>query len=126
MLLAATRSRSLSANVHQPEGGSPLYNTDESVIVRASMTALEYRESAWRAHRGHAPPPEPSPLSDRALYAIMAYEERDLPPAAQSALEAECQRRGLLAGFVDRLITVAVLALLGLVGIVIGWVLLNP
>jgi hypothetical protein len=112
--------------VHEPEGGPPLFTTDESVIVRASMTALEYRESAWRAHRGHAPPPQPSPLSDRALYAIMAYEDRDLPPAAHGALEAECQRRGLSASFIDRLITFAVLALPGLVGIVIGWVLLNP
>jgi hypothetical protein len=90
------------------------------------VTALEYRESAWRAHRGHASPPEPSPLSDRALYAIMAYEECDLPPAAHGALEAECQRRGLSAGFIDRLSTFALLALLGLVGIIIGWVLLNP
>jgi hypothetical protein len=56
----------------------------------------------------------------------MAYEECDLPPAAHSALEAECQRRGLSAGFIDRLSTFAVLALLGLVGIIIGWVLLNP
>jgi hypothetical protein len=102
-----------------------MIKTDESVIVRASVTALEYRESAWRAHRGDAPPPEPSPLSDRALYAIMAYEDRELPPAAHSALQAECQRRGLSASFFDRLITFAVLALPGLVGIVIGWVLLN-
>ncbi len=100
--------------------------TDESVIVRASMSALEYREAAWRAHGGDAPPPEPSPLSDRALYTIMGYGESDLPPAAQGALEAECQRRGLSAGFTDRLMTLAVLAVLGLGGIVIGWVLLLP
>lgn len=100
--------------------------TDESVTVRASVSALEYREAAWRAHGGHAPPPEPSPLSDRALYAIMEYGESDLPPAAHGALEAECQRRGLSASFNDRLITFAVLAVLGLGGIVIGWVLLIP
>ena len=68
----------------------------ESVIVRADMSAFEYHEAAWEAREGRTPPPDPSTLSDRALYVVMRYEERDLPSDSVQALEAECRRRGLL------------------------------
>lgn len=98
----------------------------QSEIVAASMSALEFHEAAWDAHDRECPPPDPSPLTDRALLAVLRYEGPDLPGDAFRALEAERRRRELPAGVVDRFLPVVALALLGLVGVIIWWVLLVP
>jgi hypothetical protein len=95
----------------------------ESVIVRADMSAFEFHEAAWDASQREAPPPDPCTLSDRALYIVMRYEERDLPSAAVEALEAECRRRGILIDVVERLIGFGLMAIVALSGIFIGWML---
>jgi len=98
----------------------------QSVIVRASMKALEYREEAWRAHDREAGPPDPGSLPDPALLAIMRYPAEDLPPEARRAVRSERRRRVRPHGAADAILGLAVLALLGLSGIVIGWFLLVP
>ncbi len=100
--------------------------TDESVIVRASMRALEYREEAWEAHDRHVAPPDPSLLSDRALYAVSQYDGPDLPTGTHEALEAECKRRGLAHDRSNQITVLVMLALMGLGGALIWWVLLVP
>ena len=65
----------------------------ESVIVRASVSALEYHEAAWEAHDSEVAPPDPSRLSDPALGAILRYELSDMPPEAFDALRNERRRR---------------------------------
>lgn len=97
--------------------------TAESTIV-ADMSALEYREAAWEAHEHHATPPDPLFLSDRALQAVVQYETQDLPEEAFEAVEGEVRRRGLAPIFVDRVLGWAVVALLCVSGLIIGWVLL--
>ena len=96
----------------------------ESVMVRASVSALEYHEAAWKAHELHSTPPDPLFLSDRALQAVVQYETQDLPVEAFEAVEGEVRRRGLAPIFVDRVLGWAVVALLGISGVVIGWALL--
>lgn len=95
----------------------------DSVIVRADMSAFEFHEAAWEASFREAPPPDPSTLSDRALYIVMRYEDRDLPSDAHEVLEAECRRRGILLDVVERLIGLAMMAVIAMSGIVIGWML---
>jgi hypothetical protein len=98
----------------------------ESVIVRADMSALEYHEAAWVASDREAAPPDPATLSDRALYVVLRYEAQDLLPSeAQEAVDAECRRRGLVPDTVDRLIAITFMAVLGLSGLVIGWILFS-
>jgi hypothetical protein len=96
----------------------------ESVIVRADMSAFEYHEAAWEAREGRTPPPDPSTLSDRALYVVMRYEERDLPSDSVQALEAECRRRGLLPDAFDRVLGLGLLAVVAISGSVTGWMLI--
>jgi hypothetical protein len=95
----------------------------ESVIVLADMSAFEFHEAAWGASEREAPPPDPSTLSDRALYIVMRYEDRDLPSEAVEVLEAECRRRGLLVDVFERLIGMALMAIVAISGLAIGWVL---
>ena len=99
--------------------GSP-----ETVIVQASVSALEYSEAAWEARDREREVPDPGLLSDEALRAILAYERADLPTEARVAVEAERRRRVLPANRVDLVLAVAALALLGIGGVIIGWVLL--
>ena len=94
----------------------------ESLIVRADMSAFEFREAAWRAHDSGTRP-DPAGLSDRALYAVMKYEDRDLPSDAREALETECRHRCLSPDPVDRLFGLAFLAFIAISGSVIGWIL---
>ena len=99
--------------------GSP-----ESVIVNDSMSALEYHEAAWAAHDVEAGPPDPSGLSDRALVAVLRYGSRDMPEEALRAVGAERRRRLGPWQLVDVALGFAVLAMLAVSGIVIGWYLL--
>ena len=84
------------------------------MIVRADMSAFEFHEAAWEAREGRIPPPDPSGLSDRALYVVMRYEERDLPSDSVRALEAECRRRGLLPDAFDRSLGFALIAIIAI------------
>jgi hypothetical protein len=95
----------------------------ESVIVLADMSAFEFHEAAWEASLREAPPPDPSTLSDRALYIVMRYEDRDLPSDAHEVLEAECRRRGILLDVFERLIGIALMAIVSISGLAIGWML---
>jgi hypothetical protein len=95
----------------------------EALIVRADMSAFEFHEAAWEAREGRTPPPDPSGLSDRALYVVMRYEERDLPSDSVRALEKECRRRGLLPDAFDRLLGFGLIAVVAISGFVIGWIL---
>jgi hypothetical protein len=95
----------------------------ESLIVRADMSAFEFHEAAWEASLKEAPPPDPSVLSDQALYVVMRYEERDLPSDALAALEAECRRRGILVDVVERLVGFGLMAILAISGLAICWML---
>jgi hypothetical protein len=95
----------------------------DASIVRADMSAFEFHEAAWDASDREAPPPDPSTLSDRALYVVMRYEERDLPSDTVEVLEAECRRRGLLVDVVERLIGLGLMAVVAISGLVIGWML---
>ena len=95
----------------------------DAAIVGADMSAFEFHEAAWEASLGEAPPPDPSTLSDRALYVVMRYEDRDLPSEAVEVLEAECRRRGLLVDVIERLIGMALMAVVAISGLAIGWFL---
>ena len=95
----------------------------ESVIVRASMGALEYHEAAWEAHDTDVAPPDPSALSDPALGAILRYEVSDMPSEALRALRAERRRRAR-ARRVSRIPAFGVLVMLAVSGAIIGWFLL--
>jgi len=99
--------------------GSP-----ESVIVRDSMSALEYHEAAWAAHDVEGEPPDPSGLSARALRAILSYEMSDLPTEALRVVKAERRRRERPWKLVDVALGFAVIAMLAMSGVVIGWFLL--
>jgi hypothetical protein len=105
-------------------------NNAESVDAGAAVSATRYHEAAWNAFERKAVPPDPSSLSDRALIAMvqamMQYETPSLllPVDANTAVELEWRRRGLSSEPADRLLATIVLALAGLTGIVIGWVLL--
>ena len=96
----------------------------ESLIIDADMTALSFHEAAWEASDRHAPPPDASTLSDRALYTVLRYPERDLPSETREALHVECRRRGIVTSVVERLLGVGLLALVAVAGLVIGWLLL--
>jgi hypothetical protein len=96
----------------------------ESLIVRADMSAFEFHEAAWEAcQEGRRP--DPAILSDRALYVVMQYEDRDLPSAAREALEAECRYRGLVPDPVDRVLGLAFIAFIAISGFAIGWMLFS-
>jgi hypothetical protein len=95
----------------------------ESVIVEADMSAFEFHEAAWDACQREEPPPDPSALSDRALYVVSRYEDRDLPAETQQVLEAEYRRRGFLPDVVERMLGMAMMAVLAISWLVIGWVL---
>jgi mono/diheme cytochrome c family protein len=92
-------------------------------LVWVSVSALEYSEAAWRAHDGHREMPDPAYLSDEALRAVLRYERADLPSEARRAVEAERWRRVRPAS-VNPVLALAVLALLGIGGVIIGWILL--
>jgi hypothetical protein len=98
----------------------------QSVVVRADLSAFEFREAAWAA----ADPggafadrePDPSSLSDRALAAALRYEDADLPRRSFRALEEEWSRRSTMCDGLLPVIAFAVMALLGAGGIIAGWV----
>jgi hypothetical protein len=95
----------------------------ESLIVRADMSAFEFHQAAWEACEGGTTQPDPATLSDRALYVVMKYEDRDLPSDARQALEVECRHRGLFPDRVDRLVGLGLMAFVALSGSAIGWML---
>ena len=97
--------------------------TPESVIVWASMSALEYHEAAWEAHDSEIAPPDPSTLSDPALSAILRYEMSDIPAEAFQALSAERKRRAW-AWRLSEIPAFGMLVMLAISGGVIGWFLL--
>jgi hypothetical protein len=95
----------------------------ESMIVRADMSAFEFHEAAWEANQEGTTQPDPATLSDRTLYVVMRYEERDLPSDSVRALEAEYRRRGLVPDVIERVLGLGLLAILAISGFVIGWTL---
>ena len=95
----------------------------ETLIVRASVSALEYSEAAWEAHDRHREMPDPGYLSDEALRAVLRYQRADLPTEARRVAEAERWRRVRPASL-NPVLALAVLSLLGIGGVIIGWVLL--
>jgi hypothetical protein len=99
----------------------------QTLLVRADLSALEFREAAWAAAdpAGHhsAREPDPSGLSDRALVAALRYEERDLPRRSRRALKEEWSRRSTMRGGLAPLIAVAMMALVGGGGLIAGWFL---
>ena len=97
--------------------------TPESVIVWASMSALEYHEAAWEAHDSEIAPPDPSTLSDPALSAILRYEMSDIPAEAFQALSAERKRRAW-AWRLSEIPAFGMLVMLAVSGGIIGWFLL--
>jgi hypothetical protein len=105
-------------------------NNAESVDAGAVLSATRYHEAAWIAFERRAAPPDPSSLSDHALIAMvqamMQYDTPSLllPVEANLAVEKEWRRRGLSPEHADRLLATAVLALTGVTGTVVGWVLL--
>jgi hypothetical protein len=99
-----------------------------SLSTAEHMAAPEYQAASWAAYERKAPPPDPGPLSDRALYAFLHYEgpELLLPSAARNAVEAESMRRGASPVFVDQVTGFAMMAALPVAGMVIGLGLLIP
>jgi len=95
----------------------------EALIVQADMSAFEFHEAAWEACEGRTRQPDPATLSDRALYVVMKYEDRDLPSDALDALDAECRHRGLFPDAVDRLFGLGLMGFIAISGFVIGWML---
>lgn len=98
--------------------------TFDSVIVREDMNALEYHEAAWKAHDLDVKAPDPLRLSDRALRAIVQYELADLPVEAREAVEAERGRRMRFLRGAERFAALAMMVVLGISGVLIGWILL--
>lgn len=97
----------------------------ESLIVDADMSAFGFHEEAWQASDRRAPPPDPSTLSDRALYTVLRYRERDLPTETREALRHECRRRGIVPSRFERVLAIALMASLAISGLVLGWVLFS-
>jgi hypothetical protein len=95
----------------------------ESVIVRASVSALEYHEAAWEAHDSEVAPPDPTTLSDPALSAILRYEARDMPAEAFDAVRAE-RRRRTWARRISEIPAFGVLVVEAVSGVIIAWFLL--
>ena len=96
----------------------------ESLIVDADMAALRFHEAAWAATEDDEGPPDPTSLSDRALYSVLSYDDRDLPRSARDAIRDEGRRRGLIVDSLERLFAVMLLAGLSAIWFVIGWFLL--
>jgi hypothetical protein len=94
----------------------------EASIIDADMLALVYREDAWVASERRAPPPDPTRLSDRALWSVLRYDEGDLPRQARQAIANEYRRRRLMAAGFGRFFAVVVLAGLSLFWLVVAWV----
>jgi hypothetical protein len=102
----------------------------ESLDAGTVLSATRYHEAAWIAFERKAAPPDPSSLSDDALRAMVEamkqYETPSLllPVEANRGVEREWRRRGLSPEHADRLLATAVVALTGVTGTIIGWVLL--
>jgi hypothetical protein len=100
---------------------------DAQTLVRADISAFEFREAAWAAAdpgAGHASgEPDPSDLSDRALAIALRYEDGDLPRGSHRALEEEWSRRRTMRDGLAPLITVAAMALVGGGGFLAAWML---
>jgi hypothetical protein len=98
----------------------------QSVVVRADLSAFEFREAAWAAaDPGGAftrAEPDPSNLSDRALAAALGYQDTDLPRRSIRALEEEWSRRSTMCDGLLAVIAFAMMALLGGGGIIACWV----
>ena len=96
-----------------------------SVIVRADMSAFEFREAAWAAVDADDDDdrcePDPSVLSDRTLAIVMRYRDRDLPSGSHLALEAEWRRRGTMRDGPVPSIAIALMALVGGGGLIAVW-----
>jgi len=94
----------------------------------AGMSTREYHEASWEAYDLQTPMPDPAELSNHALQAFVRYEAPDLllPVDADEAVQGEWKRRGLGPAFVDQLVAIGVMVLLGVGGVVIGWALLVP
>ena len=102
-------------------------NEAQKVLVRADISAFEFREAAWAAAdpggRLARREPDPSDLSDRALAIALRYEVRDLPCGSHRALEQEWWRRRTMREGLVPLIAAALMALVGGGGLIAGWLL---
>ena len=100
---------------------------DQSVVVRADLSAFEFREAAWAAADGadevRCRDSDPSMLSDRTLAIVMRYRDRDLPSEAHIAVEEEWRRRSGMQRELALWIGAVVLAMVGAGGLVAMWTL---
>ena len=97
-----------------------------SVIVRADLSAFEFREAAWAAtdaDEERRRDPDPSMLSDRTLAIVMRYRDRDLPSAAHRAVEEEWRRRIGMQHELALRMGALLLAVIGVGGLVAVWTL---
>ena len=96
-----------------------------SVVVRADLSAFEFREAAWAAtdgaHEDRCRDPDPSMLSDRTLAIVMRYRDRDLPSGAHRAVEEEWRRRSGMQRELAHWIGALALAVIGAGGLVAVW-----
>jgi hypothetical protein len=84
-----------------------------------ASSALEYQPAARAQEAGS---PDPRAVLDRA-HAIVPYEVPHLPSGNHES--ARANRKGQRPpDVVDQLFAIAAMALLGVAGIIIGWVLL--
>jgi hypothetical protein len=99
----------------------------QSVVIRADLSAFEFREAAWAATDGvdedGCRVPDPSTLSDRTLAIVMRYQDRDLPSRAHRAVEEEWRRRRGTQHDLGLWIGAVVLAVIGAGGLVAVWTL---
>lgn len=101
-------------------------SSSESLWTDEDASAAAYREDSWLAYELETEPPDPAVLSDQALYAFLHFEDLDLllPSSALEAVEAESLRRGASAPVLDNFTALAMVVVVYVGGVLIGFGLL--
>jgi hypothetical protein len=101
-------------------------SSSESLWTEENASAAAYREDSWLAYELETEPPDPATLSDQDLYAFLHFEDLDLllPTSALEAVEAESLRRGASAPVIDNFTALAMVVVLCVGGVLIGFGLL--